>query len=254
MPSRLSANLMPETYSTRFYRELSHPREGAVFQICEGESDLWIHTDVNREETARHALSVVRKSLINYMKRDPTFEGALAPLNPLSPCPEPVFEMIRASSVAGVGPMAGVAGMIAQYVGRALVAESASHVLVENGGDLFIYRPRDTTTIGLFAGETPLSLKVGVKIPPSKKPVGIATSSGTVGPSLSFGKADAVCAISWDATLADAAATAIANRIRTSEDLEDALVWGSSLEGVMGIVAILGSTLAAWGSVELIKL
>lgn len=249
-----SVNLTPEAYHTRFYRDLSHPGDGVVFQVRERESDLWIHADVNREETARHALLEVRKVLTSYMGRDPAFETALVPLKPFPSCPEPVSEMIRAASVTGVGPMAGVAGMIAQYVGRALVAEDASHVLVENGGDLFIYRPRATTMIGLFAGETPLSLKVGVKIPPSKEPMGVATSSGTVGPSLSFGKADAVCAISQDATLADAAATAIANRIRTPEDLDPALSWGSELEGIEGIVAIVGSTLAAWGSVELVKL
>ncbi len=249
-----SPHLAPKIYHSRFYRHLSHPSSGVSFQIREGESDLWIHTNTPKKKTARQALLSVRKILNDYIRRDPTFKTALIPLDPLVPCPEPVEEMIHCAFAAGVGPMAGVAGMIAQYVGLALIADGATHVLVENGGDLFVYRPQAPTTVGLFAGESPLSLKVGIKIPPSDIPIGIATSSGTVGVSLSFGKADAVCAISQNATLADAAATAIANRIQTSTDLDPALSWGARIDGIKGIVAIVGASLAAWGSIELVRI
>jgi len=250
----LSPSLTPTAYSDRFYRNLSHPRGGVTFQVREGESDLWIHTDWNREGTARQALQRVRSGLQAYISRNPDFASALTPVPPAAPCPPFVNEMIRAALLTGVGPMAAVAGMIAQYVGRALLAEGASTVLVENGGDLFLVRPGDDSVIGLFAGESPLSLRVGLRIKKAKRPYGVATSSGTVGPSLSFGRADAVSVISHDAALADAAVTAIANRIAEPGDLEPALAWGATLEGVEGIVAIMGGSLAAWGNVELVKL
>jgi ApbE superfamily uncharacterized protein (UPF0280 family) len=246
--------LSPETYTDRFYRNLAHPGEGVVFQVQEGESDLWIHTDKPLEEEAYNALQEVRKSLTDYIRQNPDFKDSLTPLPRDPHGPKAIRMMLVAAEVAGVGPMAGVAGMVAQFVGKALLAVGASYVLVENGGDCFLYRPHKSTTIGLFAGQSPLSLKVGIKIPPTPEPMGIATSSGTIGPSLSLGRADAVCAISNDATLADATVTAIANRIQTPEDLESVLNWGATLRGITGIAAIVRSTLAAWGVVEIVKL
>ncbi|MBW1660340.1 MAG: UPF0280 family protein [Deltaproteobacteria bacterium] len=246
--------LTPESYTNRFYRNLVSPDQGVSFQVQEGESDLWIHTDKPREILVREALREVRQILIDHIEKNPVFETSLDPLPSCPSCHEIIREMLDAAEDAGVGPMAGVAGAVAKWVGETLLEDGAPHVLVENGGDLFLYRPRFSTTIGLFAGQSPLSLKVGIKIPPTPTPMGIATSSGTVGPSLSFGKADAVCAISTNAVLADAAVTAIANRIQTPEDLEAALTWGASLEGITGIAAIIQSRFAAWGAVEVVKL
>ena len=246
--------LQPELYSHRFYRDIIHTGDGATFRIREGESDLWVHTDAQREEIARRALLESREMLMDYIEIHPVFKTSLTPISARHPCPNPIDVMIRRSRTVGVGPMAGVAGMVARYVGEALVSDGASHVLVENGGDIFIYRPHFPTTIGLFAGQSPLSLKIGIKIPPYPGPIGVATSSGTVGPSLSFGKADAVCVLSHDAILADTTATAVANRIQAPEDMEKALSWGASIKEITGIIAIVQSALAAWGAVELIKL
>ena len=231
-----------------------HPRGGFSFQVREGESDLWIHTDVPRKRSARRALREIRRVLTAHIAENPDFKTSLSPLPLCHECPDPIREMLEAAKIAGVGPMAGVAGMVAQYVGKALLADGAAHVIVENGGDLFICRPEIPTTIGLFAGQSPLSLKVGLRVPATSYGTGLATSSGTVGPSLSLGKADAVCVLSPDAILADAAVTAIANRITTPADLETALAWGATLEGVTGIAAVMRSSLAAWGAVELVKL
>ena len=254
MPPTAAASLRPNTYTHRFYRNLTHPAGGSAFQVHEGESDLWIHTDHPRETRASQALREIRTILTRHIAENPEFKTALVPLPPCYHCPQPVREMLEAARIAGVGPMAGVAGAVARYVGQAILHEGALHVLVENGGDLFIHRPHAHTTIAVFSGQSPLSMKIGIKIPPTAAPVGMATSSGTVGPSLSFGKADAVCALSPNAILADTAATAIANRIRSTEDLESALAWGSALEGVTGIVAVAGADLAAWGEIELVKL
>ena len=126
-----------------------------------------------------------------------------------------VKEMIRVSTLANVGPMAAVAGAMAEFVSKDLLKIS-KQVIVENGGDIYLATSRERT-IGIYAGTSPLSMKLGITISPEDSPLGVCTSSGTVGPSLSFGKADAVCILSKSAALADAAATAVGNVVRGEE-------------------------------------
>jgi len=151
-----------------------------------------------------------------------------------------------------VGPMAAVAGAIAEYVGRELL-EFSPEIIVENGGDIFLACSRETR-VGIFAGNSPLSLRVGLVVPAAGHSWGVCTSSGTVGPSLSFGRADAVCILSSSASLADAAATAVGNLVRTPGDLEKGLEKAKAIEGVWGAVIILGEKLAAWGKIELVEI
>jgi ApbE superfamily uncharacterized protein (UPF0280 family) len=124
---------------------------------------------------------------------------------------------------------------------------------VENGGDIFV-KSAKAITAAIFAGRSPLSRKVGLRIPPSGQGWGICTSSGTVGPSLSFGCADAVCVISHSASLADAAATAIGNVVQNAAALEEGLKVAKKVDGLSGAVIILGDKLGAWGDVELVAL
>jgi ApbE superfamily uncharacterized protein (UPF0280 family) len=206
------------------------------------------------KDTALSALTEVRKILESYIRKAPVFRTTLVPVESLPPAPEPVQQMINASEKTGVGPMAGVAGMVAQYVGEALLAAGATYAVVENGGDLFIHQPAEPVTVGVFCGQSPLSLRVGIRIPPDPAPRGVATSSGTVGPSLSFGKADAVAVISRNSVLADTAATAVGNLIQTAEDIERAVQWGSEIPGILGVLAIFHDTIAAWGDLELTEI
>ena len=108
--------------------------------------------------------------------------------------------------------MASVAGAMAEAFQETSL-ESSTEVIVENGGDIYLATSRERV-IGIYAGTSPLSIKLGIAISPEDSPLGICTSSGTVGPSLSFGKADAVCVLSKSAALADAAATAVGNVVR----------------------------------------
>jgi len=148
--------------------------------------------------------------------------------------------------------MAAVAGAIAECVGEDLLGFSPE-VIVENGGDIFLSCARETR-VGIFAASSPLSLRLGLVVPPAGHPWGVCTSSGTVGPSLSFGRADAVCILSPSASLADAAATAVGNLVSTPDDLEEGLQRAKAIEGVSGAVIILGEKLAVWGEVELIEI
>jgi ApbE superfamily uncharacterized protein (UPF0280 family) len=160
--------------------------------------------------------------------------------------------MIRASSQVGTGPMASVAGAIAQSVGEGLLGLS-EEVIVENGGDLFLATKR-TVTVAIFAGTSPLSERMGIRVYPYQMPLGMCTSSGTIGHSLSLGKADAVCVLSPSAALADAAATALGNRIQSVRDIEPATDWARSVEGIAGGVVVIGATMASWGELELVNL
>jgi ApbE superfamily uncharacterized protein (UPF0280 family) len=126
-------------------------------------------------------------------------------------------------------------------------------VIVENGGDIYLATSKERI-VGIYAGHSPLSLKIGILIKPEEAPLGICTSSGTVGHSLSFGKADAVCIISKSAALADAAATSVGNVIQERKDIEKGLERGNAIEGVLGMLIIIGEKMGVWGKVKLTRL
>ena len=107
---------------------------------------------------------------------------------------------------------------------------------------------------GLFAGNSPLSMKVGIRVPDAREGIGLCTSSATVGHSLSTGSADAVCVVSRSCALADAAATAIGNRVRSPREIKPAIAYGKQIDGVMGIIVVTGKEMGAWGQVELVPL
>jgi hypothetical protein len=126
-------------------------------------------------------------------------------------------------------------------------------VLVENGGDVFL-KTRVPRRMGIYAGSSPLSGTLALKIAPQQTPLGVCTSSGTVGHSLSFGCADAAVILSSSAALADAAATAVANEIHGPEDIPKGIERARAIEGVTGAAIIVGDQLGAYGEVELERL
>jgi ApbE superfamily uncharacterized protein (UPF0280 family) len=108
--------------------------------------------------------------------------------------------------------------------------------------------------VGIYAGHSPLSLKIGIVISPEETPLGICTSSGTVGHSLSFGKADAVCILSKSAALADAVATTVGNMVQEKKDIELGLEKGKEIDGVLGVLVIVGEKMGVWGKIQLVRL
>jgi ApbE superfamily uncharacterized protein (UPF0280 family) len=152
----------------------------------------------------------------------------------------------------GVGPMAAVAGTIAQFVGSDLL-EYSEEVIVENGGDIFLKTKRPITA-SIFAGSSELSNSLGLVIHPEQMPAGICTSSATVGHSLSLGIADAVCILAHSASIADAAATALGNRITKRSELKTATESIRESKDINGGVVIVGKTMATWGEIELTKI
>lgn len=243
---------MNDPYTERTYRRKVHTGDLHAFEVKVRETDLWIGAAGDLQDEARDLVFEARRQLEGYIETHPDFPHAL------TPCPEDVLappvvqDMIRASRKVGVGPMASVAGAIAEYVGRGLLRWT-DRVVVENGGDVFLHLQRPVT-VDVFAGRSRMSERIGLAVPARAMPLGVCTSSGTVGHSLSMGRADAVCVLSRDTALADSAATALGNRVRSQRDLEGAATWIAGIEGISGTVMMVGKALSAWGDVELVAL
>ena len=239
-------------YKERHYRKRVNARDLVSFRVVVQETDLWVSADRRLEEEARDLILVHRYQLERYIQSHPDFLTTLQPY-PADPyAPSLVKEMIEVTRGVGVGPMASVAGAIAQYVARGL-QQWTDQVIVENGGDIFLKANRPVT-VSIFAGESPLSGKVGVMIPKEKMPMGICSSSATVGHSLSMGVADLVCLLSSSAVLADGAATALGNRIKSKTELEKIASWADQIKGISGGLVIVGDKMATWGEIELVAL
>jgi hypothetical protein len=216
------------------------------------ETDLLVRAKKDLSRETRESVLKYRHQLETYITLHPEFQRSLLPIPEDLHAPGMVREMVRASQFAGVGPMAAVAGAMAESVSKDLLPFT-DEVIVENGGDIYLVTSRERT-IGIYAGRSPLSLKLGILINPEDSPLGICTSSGTVGPSLSFGKADAICILSKSAALADAAATAVGNIVKEKKDIDSGLNKGKQIEGVLGLLIILGDNIGVWGKMQLTQL
>jgi ApbE superfamily uncharacterized protein (UPF0280 family) len=237
-------------YEERTYRSLINKGNLTSYNVKIVESDLLISSDTNLSDVALKSLAKYRHSLETYIKSHPDFLESLLPLPENDLAPPIVREMLSKAKLCGVGPMAGVAGAVSEFVGYDLLNQTGN-LIIENGGDIFIKTENKLIT-SVYAGVSPLSYNVNFVVKPQETPLGICTSSATVGPSLSFGKADAVCVISKSATLADAAASAIGNKVKSKNDIKPALDFGMKIKGVTGIIIILESEMGAIGEVELV--
>ena len=226
--------------------------------LRQGETDLAIclPAGVWRPELAEALFAHImelRAQLQAYIAGDPVFLASHAPHTLLAGAPAIAQAMANAAALAGVGPMAAVAGAFAQAAGEFLAAHS-TEVIVENGGDIYLGTSKERI-VGVYAGPQSLYTgKLGLKIAAGQQPLGICTSSGTVGPSFSYGKADAAVILATNALLADAAATALGNRVQTAQDVGPAVEFAAVLPGVSGALAICGQALAACGAIELVDL
>jgi ApbE superfamily uncharacterized protein (UPF0280 family) len=239
-------------FEARTYRNLVKPEDLTPFRVTIRETDLFLLANRGLESETREAVIRYRWQIEEYIRYHPEFQTSLVSARDDPHAPKIVREMLKASRLANVGPMASVAGAIAEFVGRDLIPFS-EEVICENGGDIFIASSKERVA-GIFAGKSPLSLKVGLRIKPGDTPLGVCSSSGTVGHSMSFGKADAVCVISPSTSLADAAATSIGNLIKARGDIEKGLNYGSTIRGIKGVLIIVGEAMGIWGGLELTHL
>ncbi len=234
-------------YQPRTYQSICRHGSLVNFRVAVRESDLFIRAQADLSGPAAEKLKELRSDLDRHIGDNREFRTSLAPVMILEGSPEIVRDMAHAAARVGVGPMAAVAGAIAERVARHL-ARVSKEVVVENGGDIFIIS-EEPMIVAIYAGASPLSMKLGVELPPAPQGLSICTSSGTVGHSLSFGKADAIVVVAKSGSLADAAATAFGNMVKTAEDIGSALDRARQQKGILGAVIIVGEKIGFFGDV-----
>ena len=239
-------------YELRNYRHTIRDTDLVSFTAVVRETDLYIRAVRDLSKEALEAIAECRGPLEDYIRLHPLFLHSLEPVPVEKDAPDIVRLMAEAAEAVGVGPMAAVAGAVAEMVGKQLL-DYSPEIIVENGGDIFM-KTRTKRLIGICAGKSCYTGKLAIEVEPARDPLGICTSSGTVGPSLSLGITDATIAVSPSAALADAAATAVGNRVKSADDIEGALEYGQGINGLTGIVIIVEDKLGAWGDVKLVKL
>lgn len=260
-----SARSGPHLGVERDYRARTALRPGEhSFRIMVGETDLFVTARktlaaslpggaVDLREAMTERIHVLRGELAAYLELHSEFLHSFIPVSVPSAAPDLVHRMARAAEICGVGPMAAVAGAIAQAAAEPFLNISPD-LLVENGGDLFLAstRPR---IVALLA-EPDSGARLGLAFPAEAFPLSLCSSSGRIGHSISLGQGDLVTVRSSDAALADAAATALANLLRTAADLQTVLARAQALApyGLTAVFAQCQGRIAAWGDLELVTM
>lgn len=243
-------------YITRTYRDHFRQDRWAYFVAGYKETDLCIGVDKASWQPeikifTEQAIRRLREEMDGWIENHPDYAQALE-YHPAAPDAPEIFRAMSAvAEKSGIGPMSAVAGAVAQYIGETLKTKfHLQEIIVENGGDIYADICKDMD-ISVFAGSSPLSEKVGLHINAAYAPLGICTSSGTVGPSLSFGKADAVMIICKDVKLADTYATAFANLIQTPDDVQICIGKIQEKKDILAAMAIKDDKLGLCGQFEL---
>jgi uncharacterized protein len=231
----------------RFYRDFTDTARWKSFRVRVETSDLYIRADKELSAPAEEIVRRLRIQIRDHIERQDSFHTTLTPVERLEGCPDIITMMYNASEQAGVGPMAAVAGAVAEITGREL-ADFSEELIIENGGDIWM-KLSGPAVVTIYPGGYYFD-SVALKIQPDQTPCGICTSSARIGLSFSFGKADAATVIAPNAALADAIATEVCNRVKSEDEMEDAASYGMGC-GASGVVVIYRDRLVARGDVEL---
>ncbi len=227
----------------RSFASFSH--KGVHLRICSSRFDL-VTAEIVRQ----------RELLERYIVRQPGFVTTLVPIALLPGAPEVARRMAAAADTVGVGPMAAVAGAMAEMAAEAALAAGAPEAIVENGGDIFLASP-SPVVVALYAGDAarqPLSRRLALRVPADRMPLAICSSSGLMGHSLSFGLCDLATVVARDAAIADAAATRAGNLVRTEADIQRALDAIMRIAGVSGVLIVKASRVGLAGDLpELVR-
>ncbi len=220
-----------------------------TFNVRLHTTDLYIRALTDISARAHVYLAELRKEIEDHIKTRDLFLTSLEPLSNPENSPPLVSMMYKASQAAGTGPMAAVAGAIAECIGRELL-EYSPEIIIENGGDVWM-NLNTPVTIGIYNDNIHFRERLALKIRGDQTPCAVCTSSSKTGHSLSFGNADSVTIIAGDGAVADAAATETCNRVKSESDITDALNFALSVPSVRGCLIVYRDRLAAIGDVEL---
>lgn len=236
----------------RSYRGRLSPGTGeTAFQVVVEESDLFIVGRADFRTEVADVLGTLRAGLKNYILFHPEFRTALSPVDVPEDAPAMVRSMARAARICNVGPMAAVAGAVAQAVADHFQPLSPDF-LVENGGDLYIHSTRER--LAALLAQPVDGARLALRLSPGDFPVALCGSSARIGPSVSFGAADLVTVKARDGALADAAATTLGNLAQSARHLPLVVARAQELEGVLGVFAQVEGAMAVWGDMELVAL
>lgn len=248
--------LFQQKFEQRTYRNQFNTSRFTGFEIKHRETDLWIGVDPasfrpEMKEVAQKKIESLREKLDSYIQFEPFFKKSLKPFQPTENAPIEAFEMAQAAEKAGIGPMSTVAGLFAQETGNEIIQNfSVKELVIENGGDIFALL-KTNLVLSVFAGDSPLSERIGLEITPQNSPLGICTSAGTVGPSLSYGKADAVVVVSQNVLVADAFATAFGNKVKSPDDVEKVINQSEKFPEILSLLIICEDKIGVWGEFEI---
>jgi len=218
-----------------------------------------IHIKCDNEKAIRAAVKAIkqhREQLVEFIKKHPDFLFKLKPVAIYPKAPKIIRLMIRSSKAANVGPMASVAGTLADIGLEAMLREKIKVAIVEDGGEIAVFTEKPIA-ISIFSGSTYLSNKIGFLLKKEDCPIGVATSSSKTSHAISFGEADSVTVVANNASLADAAATAICNAV-FGEDIKESIRRGleraRAIEGIRGVLIIREDSSGLWGNLpEIVK-
>jgi len=202
------------------------------------EKDCFIATAINE-------IKIRRKEIENFILKDSFFKVTLEPYKCSEDAPEIIKKMCIASKKLNIGPMSTVAGVIAEYAVKSMIAAGAKLAIVDNGGDIALFSDRPLK-VGLYTGRSSTG-KFAFQVLPTNKILGICTSSGLIGHSLSFGNCDSATVISYDLSIADAAATVLGNQVFCEKDVKKAFNILDNIKEIIGATIIFNNKIGLWG-------
>jgi ApbE superfamily uncharacterized protein (UPF0280 family) len=229
----------------------------ADMQIFDSEFH-WKQTNMKLRADNAEIFEFVKSAVMNsrilleqYIITHPDFETSFEPLEVDPLAPEFIREMMVAGLTCGVGPMAAVAGGLSEVATDVMSLNGCKLSIADNGGDISI-KGEHLVTVGVYAGENNVAKRIGFKIKVGELPLGVCTSAGSVGHSVSLGDADAVIAFSGSAFLSDAAATAVANFVKRSDpegSVQRALEKAENITGLSGCMVFFGELVGRVGKI-----
>lgn len=236
------------------YRNTTKKMSECFFDIRYKQTAIKVITDKDLKDLLLDELIKQYTLLEKHIQKDKIFLTSYEPVEIDKSAPKIAKIMADAAKKCNVGPMAAVAGAFSDVLGEFALKKGAGDIIIENGGDVFL-KLKTPRIVGVHAGPSGFSDRIGFRILPQQTPLGICTSSDSVGHSISLGKSDAVTVFADTAALADAAASAIGNKVKGRKAVENGINEAKTLKGVLGVLIIKGNKMGAYGSLpELIKI
>lgn len=244
---------MKSLFLNRTYRSQVKSPDLVNFTVSVKETNLFISAGKNLEKKAFDATVDVRYQIENYIESRKDFSDFLMPIGGDRFAPPIIQRMIEDSKKVGVGPMACVAGAIAEFVARRLYesVNYKSEVIVENGGDVFFISNIERI-ISLYSENLPGGL--GIEIMSAPDGLGVSSSSAAYGHSLSLGSCELATVVANSGSLSDAAATALGNSVKKKSDIEVALSKIVDIKDVLGALVVFDGKIGIKGQIKLVAI